>query len=199
MVVWHAVQACGQIHICIFNSHKRWKYPWLTWIWMALRDTVTPVRGQKENEEESNLKKNQTNQPFRPLHSTTCSRVTGVHREPDISLLWSLTTTNQSLLAMEQLSALRSIGEGRTSNPCSSVSMSPKITTNASVVKRLFVKRREQGFTFFTSWDHIAMPRQAQSLELQGWSSTSRRYKAWIFVITSTYFKAVCVGWSLPN
>lgn len=30
MVVWHAVQACGQIHICIFNSHKRRKYPWLT-------------------------------------------------------------------------------------------------------------------------------------------------------------------------
>lgn len=114
---------------------------------MALRDTVTPVRGHKENEDESNLKK-QTNQPFRPLHSAICSRVTGVHREPDISLLWSLTTTNQSLLAMEQLSALHSIGEEGTSNPCSSVSVSPKITTNASVVKRSYVKRKGIGICF---------------------------------------------------
>lgn len=97
------------------------------------------------------LKKKQTNQPFRPLHSAIRSRVTGVHREPDISLLWSLTTTNQSLLAMEQLSALHSIGEEGTSNPCSSVSVSPKITTNASVVKRLYVKRRGTGICFLHS------------------------------------------------
>lgn len=49
---------------------------------------------------------------------------------------------NQSLLAMEQLSALHSIGEEGTSNPCSSVSVPPKITANASVVQRSYVKRR---------------------------------------------------------
>lgn len=114
---------------------------------MALRDTVTPARGHKENEDESNLKKPKQTNPSAHF-ALPYAPVTGVHREPDISLLWSLTTTNQSLLAMEQLSALHSIGEEGTSNPCSSVSVSPKITTNASVVKRLYVKLRGTGIYF---------------------------------------------------
>lgn len=55
---------------------------------------------------------------------------------------------NQSLLAMEQLSALHSIGEEGTSNPCSSGSVPPKITTNASVVQRSYVKPRGTAISF---------------------------------------------------
>lgn len=49
---------------------------------------------------------------------------------------------------MEQLSALHSIGEEGTSNPCSSGSLPPKITTNASVVQHSYVKQRGTVISF---------------------------------------------------
>lgn len=91
---------------------------------MALRDTVTPVRGHRENEDESNLKKKrkETLPPTSLCHmlqSYWCPQ-----RARHLASLITNYRANQSLLAMEQLSALHSIGEEGTSNPCSSVSVS---------------------------------------------------------------------------
>lgn len=102
-------------------------------------------------------------------------------------------SANQSLLAMEQLSALHSIGEEGTSNPCSSVSVSPKITTNASVVQHSYVKRRGTGICFLRN--ELRSHCNATLSTKPGIAGVDiRRYKAWIFVITAIYFSAICVG-----
>lgn len=114
---------------------------------MAPRDTVTPVWGHTENEDESNLKKKKETLPptslCHMLESYWCPQ-----RARHLAALITNYRANQSLLAMEQLSALHSIGEEGTSNPWSSGSVPPKITTNASVVQHSYVKWRGTVISF---------------------------------------------------
>lgn len=77
---------------------------------------------------------------------------------------------NQSLLAMVQLSALHSIGGEWTSNPCSSLFVSPEITTNALHTLTLVCKPEGKKDFFFLrlNWDHITCHAKCKAWNCRG-------------------------------
>lgn len=160
---------------------------------MPLHDIITHGRGHKENEDWSNLKNLPPTSLCHMLQSSWCPL-----RARHLIALITNYPTNQSLLAMEQLSALHSIGGEWTSNPCSSLflSLSPEITTNALHTLTVVCKtEREKSICFpLTELRSHYMPCQVQNLKLHGWIFTSCCCKAGILVITSIYFSVICVG-----
>lgn len=126
--------------------------------------------------------------------TSLCHKVPGVYREPDISLLWSL--TSQPIKAFwpwsNYLLSIAYVEKQPATPQALSLSLSPEITANAA---RLYVKQRGKRICFpQTELRSHYMPCQVQSLKLQGWIFTSHYFKAHILAITSIYFSVMCVG-----